>query len=111
MIDRVWWDPELGRIVGDMGFTFCDRDETRTEDVEALRRDLREWREVDVFDDDIAVYLLCEVDALLEDDDDDLVCASLDWDTYKEIEAYVCATREQAKDADLTRYPKVFYYD
>ena len=111
MIDRVWWDAESGMIVGDMGFTFCDRDETRTEDVESLRKDLREWGEEEGFNEgDFAIYELVEVEAELEEDDDDLVCARLDWDTYKVIEAYACATREKAKDADLSKYPKVHYY-
>lgn len=30
-VDRIWYDAEDNRIVGDMGFSFCDADNTRTD--------------------------------------------------------------------------------
>jgi hypothetical protein len=109
MVDRVWWDAELGQTVGDMGFTFCERDDTRTDDLEKLRKDLSEWRE-DEFQGSFAIYELIEIIAELEDDDECLACAEVDWDSSKVIEAFVCATRERAADADLSKYPKLHYY-
>ena len=47
-VDRVWYDKKTNSIIGDLAFTFQDAIETRTEDFDALKKDMTEYLGIDM---------------------------------------------------------------
>ena len=42
-VDREWGQCEDKKVVGDMGYTFCDRPDTMSTDVDELKDNINNW--------------------------------------------------------------------
>ena len=105
-MDRVWWDSGGKRIIGDMGFTFCDSTDTRTEDLLELQDNANAWinakESIDErgdYNKDFALYELHEAEIELEDLSDPLWSGYIKTDKVKSV--YVCSHEEEAKRCKL----------
>lgn len=122
-IDRVWFDHEEKRIVGDMGFSFEDSSDTRqlATEIEEVRKSCQEWIDetadpnsegMEEFgngkDSDYAIYELHTAEATYDDEDYDgqpitssarLWDVNIDADTDELTDVYVCALKEDAEVA------------
>lgn len=105
-MDRVWWDADGKRIIGDMGFTFCDSTDTRTEDLLELQDNANAWINAEEsidergdYDKDFALYELHEAELELEDLSDPLWSGYIETDKVKSV--YACAHEEEAKRCKL----------
>lgn len=99
-VDKEWWDAESRKIVGDMGFTCSEADETRTTDLNALMDSVSEGmeyaKEEGEYSDrptkDFAIYEIQELE--IEDDEDIELAQILD---YKTIAIFPCCPRRIAE--------------
>ena len=105
--DLLWGDIKDHKISGDMGFSFCDQADTRTENIEEAIKYSEEYclgeeaeQNCDTLSEDgtFAIYEVWEADIEMDDDysDDQLWAGTIVEDTDKIIEVHVCATKEQA---------------
>lgn len=117
-IDRVWYSTESKQVVGDMAFTFCDKDDTRVpiKDAKDLQSNLSihidsedavEYGEVgDGRNTDFAIYERYVAFVETDDDDDDLSMATEIRETTKLVEVFVCSTEENASEIIEPHYGK-----
>lgn len=122
-VDRVFFDREDNRIVGDMGFTFCEMRETNTDNLAELRDSITSAENIaddmammeEDGEEDVAIYLLQSntfVDDVEDEEDWDNFCA-IEMDKEREtILAVVYTSEEEAKEIGIERdikehYPKV----
>lgn len=127
-VDRVFFDREDNRIVGDMGFTFCDMAETRTDNLAELRDSITSAENIaddmammeEDGEEDVAIYLLQSntfVDDVDDEEDWDNFCANEMVGKERETILVVVYTSEaEAKEIGIERdikglYPKaeIFY--
>lgn len=131
-IDRVWFDHEEKRIVGDMGFSFEDSSDTRqlATEIEEVRRSCQEWINetadpnrvgMEEFgngrDSDYAIYELHTAEATYNDEDydgqpitssDRLWDVDIDSDTDEITDIFVCATMKDAAQAMDVEYDNMW---
>lgn len=104
-IDREWGLCKSKTVEGDMGFTFCDRPETLTRDIDTMRRKSLEYiNGQDCVDDDdvydevtglFAIYLVYVVSVNLRPSQDPTY-ARVNYYDGKLTDVYVCATKDVA---------------
>lgn len=104
VIDLDWGDCKDHKICGDMGFSFCDQDDTRNENIEELKRSTEEYclgdeavQNCDTLktsgNDAFAIYSVCEEVIELDEEGDWLWSGTRV--SIKPLVVYVCATKEE----------------
>lgn len=117
-VERMWGDCTDNSIGGDMSFSFNDSKDSRSENIEEVFNDCREYalgigaeEGDDTYQEDsgtFAIYEIYKADIELEEDDDYL------WSgvTFNDVlvEVCVCATKERAgwiEEVEKERYNNV----
>lgn len=117
-VDRVWGDCNDRSISGDMGFTFNDSVDTRSDKIQEMLDDCRDYtmgedaiEEGDTYDSEsgqFAIYEIYKADINLEDEDDYLWSGEIE--DQELVEVFVCATKEVAgwiEEEEKSRYENV----
>ena len=122
-VDREWGQCEDKKVVGDMGYTFCDRPDTMSTDVDELKDNINNWingsdcvEEGDTFDEEykqFAIYLVY-VTTTKAESKEDILWTDVDLDNPKLTDVYVCASeeiagwvKEQYKEKNVTFHFRV----
>lgn len=104
-VDRMWGYPKDRNVCGDMGFSFCDSIDTRSENIEEVLGECREYAlgdgavdgndTPDPNDASFAIYEVYKAKLFLEDDGDWLGSGVVE--DKELIEVNVCATKNVAE--------------
>ena len=101
-VDRCWADMEDRKVYGDMYFTFQESSDTRSDDVDGLVRDCRQYcmgdeaiKEGEASGVERAVYEVWTADCELDDPEDYLWSGTIDDATKTLVAAFVCGTKEE----------------
>lgn len=122
-VDRDWGHVEDHSVHGDMGYSICDCADTRTEEIDELKENCRDYAlgdgavdGDDVFDNEtghFAIYEIVEADIELDEDDSYLWSGDVIDGTKKIVEVYACATEEVAgwiKEVEYFKNVNVFKF-
>lgn len=119
-VDRLWGHCEERRVGGDMGFSFNESADSRSENIQEVLDSCRDYAMGDGAEkgDDtyqpengsFAIYEVYKADIDLEEEDDPLWSGIVDEETDEIIGVFVCATKEVAgwiEEAEGERYKGV----
>lgn len=110
-IDREWYDNELNRTIGDMGYSFCDAADTITENRDELIDGIKEYAN-DVINDgkelddedyladnaNFPISYVLKADFEIEEEDDKPFLQDMDDDTKEIVFSCAYCTSKRAKE-------------